>query len=238
MAASSGNLKARMTSLLNTMEKKYGVTKVIGGGASLEQCLFLILREGWDFKKASKAVRILESEFIDWNEVRVSSSSELMQLLAALKCADMNKRVVRLKQFLENVMDEFTDLDSDMFKSMDFEPLRRFVLSAVALGKPNAYVFLQTYNIEKIKKPKEGDAGDRFLVVSPESMRVAIRLAVIKKTQSANAARKKFMALLKPADYVRFQNLMAQHGEKLCFTKNPLCQDCFLKDTCKFFKNQ
>jgi endonuclease III len=225
-----------MTSILKTLEKKFGVTKTIGGGASLEQCLFLILREGWDFKKASKAVRMLESEYIDWNEVRVSSMSELSQLLASLKCADMEKRVVRLKQFLDTVTNEFNELDSEMFKSMDFEPLRRFVLGAEALGKANAYILLQCYKTERIKKPGEGDTKDKVLVVSPESMRVAIRLGVIKKTQSAIAARKAFMKLLKPADFLRFQSLMAQHGEKLCFTKNPLCVVCFFNDSWKFFK--
>jgi endonuclease III len=227
-----------MTSLLNTMQKKYGVTKMIGGGASLEQCLFLILREGWDFKKASKAVRKLESHFIDWNEVRVSSKSELVQLLAPLKCADMDKRVIRMKEFLETLMNEFTDLDNEMFKSMDFEPLRRFAVGAKELGKSNAYVFLQCYKTERLKKPGEGDEKDKVLVISPESMRVAIRLGCIRKTQSANAARKEFMKILKPSDYLRFQNLMAQHGDVFCFTKNPLCQECFLRDQCKFAKGR
>jgi len=235
MAAAATSARSKLAAALAAMERKYGVTKVIGGGASLEQCLFLTLRQGWDFKKASRAVRILQSRFIDWNEVRVSSAAELCEELAALGCsADMMSRLKRMKGFLDAVMNALNDLDGEILRSMDFEPLRRLLLGIEQLGRANAYVFLQCY-IEDPKKKEGGGGGERGdLVVSPESMRVAIRLGIIGKTQSPNKARKEFMALLKPSGYLRFQYLTARHAETFCTSKNLLCGNCFLKRSCPF----
>lgn len=238
MAAATANSKTRMTALLKGMEKKYGVTKLIGTGASLEQCMFLILREGWDFKKASRAIRTLEAGFIDWNEVRVSSVAELDAALSFLKCADMPARLGRLRDFLEALMNEFNDLGGDMFDEMEFEPLRRLLINIDGLGRANAYMFLQLYMSEMAKQPKSEVDKDKVLVVAPESMRVAIRLGILKKTQSANLARKEFMKLLGPRDYVRFQNLFVRHAESVCLSKNPQCTECFLSGSCDFFKSR
>ncbi len=238
MAAVSVSGKTRLTAAFKALEKKYGVTKIIGGGPSLEQCLFLILRQGWDFKKASRAVRILESGFIDWNEVRASSLGELYEVLALLKCTDLMDRLRRLRKFLNATMDEFNDLTNDMFRSMEFEPLRRLLVGIEPLGKANAYVFLQCFVNEWKKKAKGDLPKEKSLVVSPEAMRVAIRLGIIKKTQSSIKARADFMALLSPKDYLRFQYLFAQHAETACFSKKPLCSECFLKGSCIFSKKE
>lgn len=238
MAAGTATNKSRMKSCLAKMEKKYGVTKVIGGGASLEQCLFLIIREGWDFKKASKTVRTLEADFIDWNEVRVSTTGELVEKLTPLKCADITERMVRMKEFLNTVMNEFCRLDNDMFKSMEFEPLRRFLMGFPSLGNANACIILQCFMNEQDKKGLSEKEKEKFFIVAPESMRVGIRLGVIKKTQSINAARAEFLKMVPQADGLRFQNLMVRHGENICFSKNPNCAECFLSDHCDFFKSR
>jgi len=238
MAASTATNKSRMKACLAKIEKKYGVTKVIGGGASLEQCLFLIVREGWDFKKASKTVRTLEADFIDWNEVRVSTVGELVEKLASLKCADMRDRMVRMKEFLDAVMNEYCALDNDMFRPMEFEPLRRFLMGLTTLGKANACIMLQCFMNEQDKKGLSEKEKEKFFVVAPESMRVGIRLGLIKKTQSINAARSEFLKMVQPAENLRFQNLMVRHGERFCFSKNPNCAKCFLSETCEFFKSR
>jgi len=237
MAASTATNKARTKTCLARMEKKYGVTKVIGGGASLEQCIFLIIREGWDFKKASKSVRALEADFIDWNEVRVSTVGELVEKLAPLKCSDMRERMARMRDFLNAVMNEFCVLDNDMFKAMEYEPLRRFLMGLKALGRANACIVLQSFMAEQDKKGLSDKEKEKFFVLAPDSMRVGIRLGIIKKTQSIIAARAEFLKMIPPSENLRFQNLMVRHGEKVCFSKNPNCEDCFLSDLCDFFKS-
>lgn len=237
MAASTAN-KTRLKSCLAKMDKKYGVTKVIGGGASLEQCLFLIIREGWDFKKASKTVRTLEAAFIDWNEARVSTVGELIEKLHPLICADLRERMLRVKEFLNAVMNEFCVVDNDMFKPMEYESLRRFMMGTPSLGKANACIVLQCFMSEQDKKGLSEKEKEKFFVISPESMRVGIRLGIIKKTQSINAARAEFLKMVRPAESLRFQNLMVRHGEKICFSKNPNCAECFLSDGCDFFKSR
>ncbi len=235
MAAAASGSKARVKNILAAMEKKYGAVKTIGTGSSLSQCLFQIFRQGWDFKKASRAVRILESSFIDWNEVRVSPVRELMEALDALGCADMEKRVDRAKGFLQELFDSCQNLDEKLFGDRDFESIRRLLVSNESLGRAAAGVLLQILRLEMAKDPAV-DESAKVLVVLPESMRVAIRMGFLKKTQSSNVARQEFMKSIQPAEYLRFQYLTVMHAEKYCFSKNPACADCFLNKSCTFFK--
>lgn len=235
MAAAASGSKARVKTILAAMEKKYGSVKTIGTGSSLTQCIFQIFRQGWDFKKASRAVRILESSFIDWNEVRISPVRELTEALTALKCADMDSRVERVKGFLQEVFDGCQKQDENLFHDMDYESIRRLLMSNTALGRAAASVFLQILRFEMEKQPDPG-VEDKLLVVSPETMRVAIRIGFLKKTQSSNVARQEFEKFIQPKEYLRFQYLTVLHAEKYCFSKNPSCADCFLSKSCAFFK--
>ncbi len=242
MAKKPVSAKTKLRSCLVRMEKKYGVTKTIGGGPTVGQGVFLIFRQGWDFKKASRAARILESEFIDWNEIRVSAKREIQETLAFLKFSDMENRIINIQEYLREVFTAYNDLDNDLFKTMEFESFRRFIIKVTALGKPNAYILLQCHRDEAAKKSKKAAgrgaqtarSGEPDLVVSPESMRVAIRLGIIKKTLSIITARRDLAKLLNRNQYLPFQNSFVRHAEAFCLSKNPRCRECILKGSCKY----
>jgi endonuclease III len=70
--------------------------------------------------------------------------------------------------------------------------------------------------------------------MSPDALRVGIRLGLIKKTGSLNVGRKEFEKILDSTEYIAFQHLFVRHAETFCKSKNPLCESCFLNTVCKF----
>ncbi len=228
MVESLTRRKKKMRDLLDRLARKYGVTRLSSQEAGLELCVYLIFRQGWDYKKAAKATSAVIDEFVDLNELRVSYIREVCEVLDFLKYKDLREKAGLVIAFLKEVYEEYDCMPSD-FSEMGFEEVRKFFSTIQPLGKSNAYVFLQL-----LKKEMDGAGAGKpqILVMSSEGLRVAIRLGVIKKTGSQNVGRKELMKLIDPSDYVRFQNFFVRHGDELCKSKAPLCQDCFLKSFC------
>ena len=111
MAESLTQLKKKYRDAVKRMTRKYGVAKLSGSGADVEQCVYLILREGWDFRKVNKAVKILTEEFVDWNEVRVSVIKEVREAVSFLKYKDLDEKLTRVKQFLGELYNEYNRLN-------------------------------------------------------------------------------------------------------------------------------
>ena len=65
----------------------------------LDQVIFSICREDSLQEKAEAAFRNLQTRFFDWNEVRVSSTAELMEALAGL--SNSRARAERITGFLQ-----------------------------------------------------------------------------------------------------------------------------------------
>jgi endonuclease III len=234
MAESLAQLKKKMREVMASMKKRYGATKLPRKEPGVDLLVYLVLREGWDFRKANRCVKILEDTFVDWNEIRVSFPRELAEATAFLQYDKLYEKIHRFKDVLKEVFQEYNRINLDFLREADFEETRHIFASIEALGKANAYIFLQCLRNEL--EEVVGD-GSETLVMSTESLRVGIRLGLIKKTSSHNVGRKAFTKLLAPADYFAFQNYFVRHAESLCRSKAPLCKECFLSSICKYFSS-
>ncbi len=233
MTESLPQQKKKMHDVLEQMKKRYGVTRLIHKDADIALMLYLVLREGWDFKKATRAVKKLQEEFVDWNEVRVSFDRELAEVLAPLTQKDLDAKVKRCKDVLKAIFDKYNRVNLDFMRTQDFETARRALSEMEALGRANAHILVQCYQDELDQAPAR---SSKTLVMSHDGLRVAIRLGLIKKTSSLNVGRKELEKLLEPTRYIDFQNLFVRHAEQVCTSKNPACEGCFLNSGCAFYK--
>lgn len=230
MAESLAQQRKKYRNIRDRLAKKYGTTKLASRAPNIELCVYLVLREGWDYRKAGKTVKILGEEYVDWNEVRVSYAKELAESLVQFNCRDIIERLQRMKSVLGEIYNEYNRLQLDFLLEREFEETRKIFAEIEPLGRANAYIFLQCLQEEM---DKEADVP-ATLVMSSEALRVGIRLGLIKKTSSHNVGRKAFSKLFDPGDYITFQNLFVRHAENLCRSKNPLCQECILKNSCDY----
>ena len=57
--------RAKLSEVLRGLEKPYGKVIVLPEEPTLDHAVFLLLRENWDYRKAQRALRILQKEFVD-----------------------------------------------------------------------------------------------------------------------------------------------------------------------------
>ena len=214
--------KAKLSELLRGLEKPYGKVIILPEEPTLDHAVFLLLREGWDYRKAQRALRILQKEFVDWNEVRVSSPAELKSVLGELGDKDLDVKVEKLRALLAALWKERNATSLEFLKEMQTEGRQRLLTNLGVLNQGIVQVLLQCMQ------------GPEPLLVHQSAIRMLTRVGVMERVHSDGAARKALEKLLDPADLMTFQLLATHHGEDVCQTKSPRCGDCVLVETCKF----
>lgn len=107
--------RATLIGKLNTALKKH--YKPVPTGPSrplLEHVLYASLLEDAPAELADEGMAKCEQEFFDWNEVRVTTVTELSQVLSRLP--DSMKAAQRLKSNLQGIFEEFYTFDLDHLK--------------------------------------------------------------------------------------------------------------------------
>lgn len=115
MAAAS-NRAARLTKLVSDLKKRYKPTAP-PQRALFETILFATLLENSPPDVADKAFIQIESSYYDWNEVRVSSRSELAEHMKTL--SDPNGSADRLKRTVQSIFETFYKFDLEELKKQN-----------------------------------------------------------------------------------------------------------------------
>ncbi|QDV75512.1 hypothetical protein [Botrimarina mediterranea] len=115
MAAAS-NRAARLTKLVSDLKKRYKPTAP-PQRALFETILFATLLENSPPDVADKVFSEIESSYYDWNEVRVSSRSELAEHMKVL--SDPNGSADRLKRTVQSIFETFYKFDLEELKKQN-----------------------------------------------------------------------------------------------------------------------
>jgi endonuclease-3 len=214
--------RAKLSDVLRGLEKPYGKVFVLPEEPPLDHAVFLLLREGWDWRKAQKALRILQKDFIDWNEVRVSSAAELKSALAQEGGKDLDVKVEKIRALLAALWKERNATSLDFLREMEPDSRRRLLTALGVLSPAHVQILMQCLN------------GPETMLVSQPTIRTLSRIGLIDRVHSESAARKVLEKLVDPEDTWAFQSLLTQHGEEICQSKSPRCGDCAIVTLCKF----
>jgi len=140
--------KARVAELLERLDKAYGaIDPPEDAPTMLEKAVYLVLREGGGKAAVAKAMGALREEFVDWNEVRVSSPSELARLMSgSSKPGTLRRwhdRAQRLREMIDEIYNERNEPSLDFL--LDAKPKEQieFLEDLDDLGVHNAYALVQ-----------------------------------------------------------------------------------------------
>ncbi len=220
---SEAAVKAKLSEVLRALEKPYGKVIILPEEPTLDHAVFLLLREGWDYRKAQRALRILQKEFVDWNEVRVSTPAELKGALKELGDKDLDVKVEKLRALLAALWKERNATALEFLKEMQPESRARLLSSLGVIHQGIVQVLLH------------GLAGPEAALPVPQgAVRTLTRLGLIDRVHSDGAARKVLEKLVDPEDLHAYLLLLTQHGEEICQAKSPRCGDCVLVESCRF----
>jgi hypothetical protein len=111
---SASNRAKLIGKLLTVLKKHYKPLPVQPARPLLEHVLYASLLEDCPAELADEGIAKCEQEFFDWNEVRVTTVTELSQVLSRLP--DPAKAARRLKSNLQAIFEEFYTFDLDHLK--------------------------------------------------------------------------------------------------------------------------
>ncbi|MEM8666852.1 MAG: hypothetical protein AAGG48_05015 [Planctomycetota bacterium] len=111
----SASNRAKLIGKLHTaLKKHYKPLPAQPARPMLEHVLYASLLEDSTAELADEGIAKCEQEFFDWNEVRVTTVTELAQVLSRLP--DPTKAARRLKSNLQAIFEEFYTFDLDHLK--------------------------------------------------------------------------------------------------------------------------
>ncbi len=111
---SASNRAGAIAKLHSALKKHYTAEPAQPTRPLLEHILYASLLEDCPADLADEGLAKCEQEFFDWNEVRVTTATELSQVLSRLP--DPLKAATRLKSNLQSIFEEFYSFDLDHLK--------------------------------------------------------------------------------------------------------------------------
>jgi len=111
---SATNRSKLIAKLHAALKKHYKVPPASPSRPLLEHALYACLLEDCPGELADEGLAKLEQDYFDWNEVRVTTATEIAGVLSSLP--DSNKAASRLKSTLQSIFEEFYSFDLDHLK--------------------------------------------------------------------------------------------------------------------------
>ncbi len=111
---SATNRSKLISKLFLALKKHYSVPPASPSRPLLEHALYACLLEDCPSELADEGLAKLEQDYFDWNEVRVTTVTELSAVLSNLP--DPTKAATRLKANLQAIFEEFYSFDLDHLK--------------------------------------------------------------------------------------------------------------------------
>ena len=184
---------------------------------ALDQLVLEHLLDGMAERRAGSAFQLLKSEFVDWNEVRVTRESDLVKVLEA---ADLSKEQAST---LRNVLATlFERTNAVTLEHLRGKPLHEIDVTLGALGVSkrarNTMAFLRL------------DAN--VLALAPSGLRVLRRLGAVPTSAEADEAIAQLTLVVAAAARADFYWLLTVHARRTCKDRGPRCRDCVLLKDC------
>jgi len=129
------------------LDRIYGPITLPETVNTLEKAVYLVLREGGTELTTTKAMKALKAEFVDWNEVRVSRSSELARLMSGTsKVAGIRRfheRSTRLREMIDQIYGDRNETSLEFILEEKPKGQLEYLEDFDDLGLHNAYALVQ-----------------------------------------------------------------------------------------------
>ncbi|MFT7461670.1 MAG: hypothetical protein ACI9EF_000004 [Pseudohongiellaceae bacterium] len=171
------------------LDRIYGPIALPETADILEKAVYLVLREGGTELTTTKAMKALKAEFVDWNEVRVSRSSELARLMSGTsKVAGIRRfheRSTRLREMIDQIYGDRNETSLEFLLEEKPKGQLEYLEDFDDLGLHNAYALVQWLH-----------GKDDIVLVSAEMASAASMLGLI-DTPAVTKAKKSLNEMCK-----------------------------------------
>lgn len=211
----------KLEKLLRLLRKEFGEMRSARGASSFETMVLAVLEPGNSHAAAQRAFKALLGEFVDWNEVRVSSWKEIGTILDEKSIHGPGEKAVALKKTLEGVF--------SVTHRMDLAPLEKMAPEKAGqlLAKQRdfdpgalAAVLYRCFDAKKLQP-------------TADLVRVSHRIGFIQKGSSLAKMKQTLRDWVKKKDLFPFHLYFSRIAAKYCFEKVTFCERCPARALCQ-----
>jgi hypothetical protein len=164
------NRTGLITKLHTSLKKHYKPAPAAPGRPLLEHVLYAALLEDAPVDLADEGFAKCEQEFFDWNEVRVTSVTELAEVLARFPSPPAT--AARLKRCLQSVFEAFYNFDIDYLKK---ENLGKAVAKFEAMSGVSPFVL--SYVVQH-------GLGGHAVPVNSAAMHIMLKIGIVSDAEA------------------------------------------------------
>ena len=189
----------------------------------LEQFVYAILRKNATRDAADLAFKNMKDCFYDWNEVRVSSTLEIVETLDGA-VSDAESAAQRIIDFLQEIF--------ETTYSFDLEPLLE-VLQKKGLKQASKQLLrFQAANDYAAAWVMQNSLGGHSIPLDSSALRVLKRMGVIEDQNDLEAIHTSIEHQVPKAKGTLFVDLMSVLADTHCQEDEPRCRECSLRTGC------
>jgi len=204
--------------LIVALRKLYGACSVKARRSALDELLLGVLGNGTGARRAASAMDAILESFVDWNETRVASVTEIAKSIESVEDAPTKAAVI--KQVLNNLYAETGQMSLEVFREK--EPHETLVLIE---------------NIEDFPEPALARAtvlvlGHAVPPFTPKVLAACRRMGVLNGRSDPHAQTTQIQKLVSKQDMFEFHWLVSHHASAICTHNKQRCSECSLRRSC------
>jgi len=208
--------------VLKRLEAAYGEPSPRRQMDPLNELVFTVLSQNTSDINSHRAFRDLKRAFPNWDGVLRADHRKLAQTIRVAGLSEI--RAARIKGVLREIKARFGSLSLASLSSMDGVEAYEFLKSLTGVGPKTAACVM----LFSLHKP--------FMPVDTHIHRVSMRLGLIEKKTTTEAAQQLFMKSIPEAKLYAFHVNVIRHGRTICRARNPLCPRCVLSPRCRYYR--
>jgi len=216
-------LSAKAAEVTRRLTERYGELP-FSDKDPMSQLVDILLSHRTRDEQTAAAYSSLLRRFGSWEGVRDAPVGEVQAAIENVNWPE--QKAPRLQAVMRQITEERGSLNLDFLRTLSLAEATAWLSRFEGVGPKTAACVL----LFSTQKPT--------LPVDVHVHRVSIRLGLIGKKVSADAAHKLLQALL-PDDarsIYNFHKALLRHGQRICVFERPRCKQCNLTDLCDYYQ--
>ena len=215
--------KQKIVNHLFTAFGRHAKTKPATERPILEHFLYAILRENTTRESADLAFTSLQERFFDWNEVRVSSTLEIVEALDGI-VPDAETRAQRMIDFLQEIFETTYSFDlQPLLEKLQKKGLKQASKELSRYPSANDYV---------VAWVMQHSLNGHALALDAAAQRCLKRMGLVEEDGDYETLRASIEHQVPKAKGPQFIDMLSDLADAHCHEDEPACGHCPLRSVC------
>ncbi|MFB6204750.1 MAG: endonuclease III [Candidatus Nanohaloarchaea archaeon] len=212
----------RIKELNDRLKEEYGEPERPQEQSGMDYLIETVLSQNTNDVNRDRAFQQFKDEFDSYREVENADRERLAETISTAGLGPTKAK--RIQESLQIIREERGDYTLEFIEDLEIDEAKKWLTKLPGVGPKTAAIILCFH------------FGKPVIPVDTHVHRVSKRLGLVPE----NASREKAHDILeeKVPDGIKyeFHRLLITHGRETCTARNPDCENCVLKEGCRYYE--